>query len=530
MQGNYGPAEQDGHGDRRLYAERALGPDRLRQGRRHGRRRHVGGDAAGGGRRRALAGRALGHRQDYPSPGCASRRCATPCSSSARKSTAQMDAEETLEKIGQGVLQAAAALAVRPPAVGKLTRTAAGRGVVAVAQHDLRRRREPRAAGTPRSAAPCSTLELTQMAQRSPRSRAIAIPIGRTRKVSAGRTQPLPRGGARQRQPVAATAGGAGEALRSGARRLRQRRTPPRPPHQAQGRDAAAAGAPAARLRARPKHREERSTFRQRSTRRPWLVPMGRHGQDAPLLQPGPVGEYLEVVDIDPASEQGLRAGRPQRQGAAGAGRLAAVRGQPAIPPADGLRRRHDDHRPFRAGARPQGAVGAAPAAGRTRRATTTRCRGCASIRTRSAPPTPITARRRRRCCSATFPRSPRRRRDGAGQHGVHLPLQRHHRARDVARPPRRPASPASRRPRTRTCAPSTRRFADIVAVFQHFTIPELVQLRDRPGAAATCRRRRPAGRPRPAVRRRQQPRRRAARLQRPGEPQARPTRHQRGP
>ena len=49
------------------------------------------------------------HRQRVStirSPGCGSRRCATRCSPRPRKSTAKMNAEETQEKIGQGVLKA----------------------------------------------------------------------------------------------------------------------------------------------------------------------------------------------------------------------------------------------------------------------------------------------------------------------------------------------------------------------------------------------------------------------------------------
>ena len=77
-------------------------------------------------------------------------------------------------------------------------------------------------------------------------------------------------------------------------------------------------------------------------------------------LQPGPVGEYLEVVDVDPPERLRLRAGRSQSSRPAGAERLQADAGQSAVPSADGLCRGHEDHRPFREGAGPRRTVGAA--------------------------------------------------------------------------------------------------------------------------------------------------------------------------
>ena len=63
------------------------------------------------------------------------------------------------------------------------------------------------------------------------------------------------------------------------------------------------------------------------------------------------------MVDVDPASGALLSAGRSRRPGAARAGRSGAVGDEPAVSSADGLRGRDDDHRPFRAGARPGRAV-----------------------------------------------------------------------------------------------------------------------------------------------------------------------------
>ena len=178
-------------------------------------------------------------------------------------------------------------------------------------------------------------------------------------------------------------------------------------------------------------------------------------------LEPGPVGEYVEVVDYDPASALLLRPGRPGRPAHPRAERPRAVRRQSAVPPADGLRRGDDDDRPLRARARPQGDVGRIAStrdrgAFRRRRDT---CSGCASTRTRCAWRTPTTAATSARCCSATSPATEERT-SGAvpRRHGLHLPLARHRRARDDARAARRvPSSTSWSRP-TRTCSPSTRR------------------------------------------------------------------------
>ena len=62
-----------------------------------------------------------------------------------------------------------------------------------------------------------------------------------------------------------------------------------------------------------------------------------------------------------------LRAGRSQRSDICWHRRARAVGRQSAVPSADGLCGRDDDDRPLRAGARPQGAVGAAPVARTTR-------------------------------------------------------------------------------------------------------------------------------------------------------------------
>jgi len=64
-------------------------------------------------------------------------------------------------------------------------------------------------------------------------------------------------------------------------------------------------------------------------------------------LRPGPTDDYLEVVDYDPASQAlyapvDLNDLRLLAQDG-----LPPSEGNPPIPPADGLRRRPDDHRPL---------------------------------------------------------------------------------------------------------------------------------------------------------------------------------------
>ena len=56
--------------------------------------------------------------------------------------------------------------------------------------------------------------------------------------------------------------------------------------------------------------------------------------------EPGPMGEYLEVVDIDPAGHAAYAPGRPERPQLLAQDGLAPSEGNPAVPSADGLRRR----------------------------------------------------------------------------------------------------------------------------------------------------------------------------------------------
>ena len=151
------------------------------------------------------------------------------------------------------------------------------------------------------------------------------------------------------------------------------------------------------------------------------------------VLQTGPVGEYLEVVDVDPASDCFYAPVDLNRTLSAGAGWACTIRRQPTVSPADGLRSSHDNHSQLRARAgppcfwAPHYSMKVLPRAGKVGRqhgSPKPMCSACAFTPMRCARPMPITARRKRRSSSATFPRPssdpryhlPRR-------HGLHLPL-----------------------------------------------------------------------------------------------------------
>ena len=73
--------------------------------------------------------------------------------------------------------------------------------------------------------------------------------------------------------------------------------------------------------------------------------------------------------------------------------------------------------------------------------------------------------------------RLPRRaRRQSAGRPGLHLPLARHRRARDDPRAAGRAAPPVSSEPTNPDVLAFHEAFADIVALFQHFTMPEVLR------------------------------------------------------
>ena len=114
---------------------------------------------------------------------------------------------------------------------------------------------------------------------------------------------------------------------------------------------------------------------------------------------------------------------------------------------------------PLRAGARPQGAVGRSARAERaTANTTGSSCAGCASTRTRCATATPTTRPPKKALLFGYFPVSLEGRGQHAGDDRLHLPLARHRRSRDDARPARRRSPALQRADEPPTSTPSTRR------------------------------------------------------------------------
>ena len=135
--------------------------------------------------------------------------------------------------------------------------------------------------------------------------------------------------------------------------------------------------------------------------------PVGADEKGEDILEPGPVGEYVEVVDHDPASGVLLRAGRPRTT--ARSSRRTACRRRRATRSSTSRwstpwRCARSGTSSGRSGASRSGRRGAHGARQLTASSTSS---GCGSIRTRCARRTPTTARRRRRCCSATSRRLP---------------------------------------------------------------------------------------------------------------------------
>ena len=212
---------------------------------------------------------------------------------SAAKSTGAMGTAETFEKIGQGVLKAAAALAVQPAAAANLRKLPPAEaswgwldlvfgGGVSVAP------------GVNRGRAAMFALELTQMAQRvATVDEAIGDNDLPADKISAA---------ARHRYLEAALdAGNPSKPLKA---MLERARAAPKWPRRVRRRRRAGSDA-----RPRCCRRPSGACGSTRSIRR-WpcrsnSVDINQTTLSVPWeenLKPGPVGEYLEVVDVDPAS------------------------------------------------------------------------------------------------------------------------------------------------------------------------------------------------------------------------------------
>jgi hypothetical protein len=215
---------------------------------------------------------------------------------SARKTTPKMNAAETREKSGQGVVRANAALAIQPPNEAQLTKLSPaqsswswlnlifGGGVsFAVGTMDARRRH-------------ALMLELTQMAQRvrkiheaidDPERPVEEIPTAaRNRYLEAALDEGNPSNALRS--VLEKHLGRQGLAVKvRGTRKNTVVRKPRKPP------------TPDRRLRVYALDpsvgkRLTSMTINETTLSLPW-------DDD---LQPGPVGEYLEVIDIDPASSK----------------------------------------------------------------------------------------------------------------------------------------------------------------------------------------------------------------------------------
>ena len=163
-------------------------------------------------------------------------------------------------------------------------------------------------------------------------------------------------------------------------------------------------------------------------------------------LERGPVGEYLEVIDVDPASGcfyEPVDLDDPQRAWRRDG--LRAERGHAAVPSADGLRGGEPDDPQLRARARPPHACGGRAAADpradpKDDSDFVPRLRVYPhALREANAYYSP----QRSRCCSATSRPSATTPRDHVpGGMVFTLPVARHRRARDHARAARRHAPP----------------------------------------------------------------------------------------
>ena len=177
-------------------------------------------------------------------------------------------------------------------------------------------------------------------------------------------------------------------------------------------------------------------------------------------LEPGPVGEYIEVVDVDPAS------GAVYAPVDLNDPHLLAQRRPGAV----GVRIRRFHQQMVYAVAmttiehfeRALGRKALWSSHRRTdsdgKRITRSSCRGCASIRTRCASSNAYYSPQKKALLFGYFPVTAKDGEQHAGHDRLHLPVARHHRARDHARAARRRASALQRAGQSRMCSPSTRR------------------------------------------------------------------------
>ena len=434
--GQLWPGREDEDGARRLHAERAVGGDRLRRSRRHGRRRHLCRDAADRRCRSTLARRALGRREELFAAVDAHRGGPVRAVfQGAAKSTAKMGTAETLEKIGQGVVKADAALAVMPRPESQLRKLPPaedswpwldlvfGGGVsLAAAGAAAQQRRRMLA------------LELTQMAQRvASVDAAIADPGEDPANISPAARNRYLEAALDEGNPSKPLRDRAGDVAGKAGRSVQGRRRRPLRPRRSSASRARCRRRTAGCASTRSIRRWPSGSIRCPVHEATLTVPWDDQPSTAEPLRPGPVGEYLEVVDIDPASNRVYDPVDLNDK---------MLLAQDGLPPSEGNPQFHQQmvyavamttigHFERALGRRALWAphYGERKGADGDMTLKATRCRGCASIRTRCAPTMPITALTRRRCCSAiSRPTS----KDGdtttPGIDGVLLPVQRHRR------------------------------------------------------------------------------------------------------
>lgn len=225
--------------------------------------------------------------------------------SAAAKSTAQMGAAQTLQKIGQGVVRADAALAVMPRAENQLQKLppakyswgwldliiGGGNSVAPLSPVELQRRK-------------MFGLELTQMAQRvASVDEAIADPDGDPAGISAAARNRYLEAALDEGKPSKPLRAFLESTLgRPGAKPVASKATKPALPIKRKPRPLPP---PKRRLRiyaldpSVAKRLDSVSIFQATLS-----VPWDDKPSTANALLPGPVGEYLEIVDVDPASNR----------------------------------------------------------------------------------------------------------------------------------------------------------------------------------------------------------------------------------
>jgi subtilisin family serine protease len=218
---------------------------------------------------------------------------------SAAKSTQGMSKEETREKIGQGVIKAQAALAVQPAARNQLKKLPPAKA--SWPWLDLLTGGGVSIANTSDGRLAMLRLELTQMAQRvasidaaidDPDRPAAEIPVdARNRYLERALDEGTPSKPLRQLLEHLLSRPQAAPQEAPPAKPIKRRlKTPPTPKR---------------RLRVYaldPSFAQSNEFFVVNQTT--LSVPWDDRPETARELRPGPVGEYLEVVDVDPASDK----------------------------------------------------------------------------------------------------------------------------------------------------------------------------------------------------------------------------------